>query len=80
MFRKGRRLHLASDLLFLDTPGNTEIKPTVINERDSAESSNPRQEFPQPANIASPAPNSPRFLGIKANQIGKDRCKANTNH
>jgi len=30
----------------------SEIKPTVINERDSAESSNPRQEFPQPRRLA----------------------------
>src|SRR6266581_3588398 len=31
---------------------NSEIKPTVINERDSAESSNPSQEFPQPRRLA----------------------------
>ena len=30
----------------------SEIKPTVINERDSAESSNPSQEFPQPRRLA----------------------------
>src|SRR5256884_9765063 len=31
----------------------SEIKPTVINERDSAESSNPSQESPQPKRLAS---------------------------
>ena len=30
----------------------SEIKPTVINERDSAASSNPSQEFPQPRRLA----------------------------
>ena len=30
----------------------SEIKPTVIKERDSAESSNPSQEFPQPRRLA----------------------------
>src|SRR5437879_3428186 len=30
----------------------SEIKPTVINERDSAESSNPSQESPQPRRLA----------------------------
>ena len=30
----------------------SEIKPAVINERDSAESSNPSQEFPQPRRLA----------------------------
>ena len=30
----------------------SEIKPTVIDERDSAESSNPSQEFPQPRRLA----------------------------
>src|SRR5256714_2384222 len=30
----------------------SEIKPTVINERDSAESANPSQEFPQPRRLA----------------------------
>jgi hypothetical protein len=30
----------------------SEIKPTVINERDNAESSNPSQEFPQPRRLA----------------------------
>jgi Ferritin-like domain len=30
----------------------SEIKPTDINERDSAESSNPSQEFPQPRRLA----------------------------
>src|SRR5436190_747495 len=30
----------------------SEIKATVINERDSAESSNPSQEFPQPRRLA----------------------------
>src|SRR6476469_4407639 len=31
------------------------------------------------ASIATPVPNHSRFLGINANQIGKDRCKTNTN-
>ncbi len=30
----------------------SEIKPTVVKERDSAESSNPSQEFPQPRRLA----------------------------
>src|SRR6266550_40810 len=30
----------------------SEIKPTATNERDSAESSNPSQEFPQPNRLA----------------------------
>jgi len=30
----------------------SEIKPTATNERDSAESSNPGQEFPQPKRLA----------------------------